>query len=136
MFSEYHLSILRKQLQLPRPVKLSLRLCRHLMKCFVYILRQVFLVDDVFLFLSEDIDLVLGVLEPGVAEDLDGAEALSRVDAEERVDEVGGVVRELGGGLLRLSGCRGLPVLVLLVGVRVIDVVLPVYDQMMELLHA
>lgn len=52
------------------------------------------------------------------------------------MDQVGGMLGQLGGGLLRLGGCRSLAILVLLEGIWVIDVILAVDDQMMQLLHA
>ena len=48
------------------------------------------------------------------------------------------MLRELGRRLLWLSSCRLLRAILvlLLVGIRVVDVVFPVDDQMMKLLHA
>ena len=92
--------------------------------------------DDILLLLREDIDLIFGIFEPGVTQYLNGAESLPRVHGEKRVDQVGGMLRQLGGWLLWLGSCRGLAVLVLLEGIWVVYVILAVDYQMMQLLHA
>lgn len=71
-----------------------------------------------------------------MAQYLNGAESLPRVHTEKRVDKVSGMLRQLGGRLLWLGGCRGLAIFVLLEGIWVVDVIFAVDDQMMQLLHA
>jgi hypothetical protein len=93
-------------------------------------------VDDILLLLREDIDLIFGIFEPGVTQYLNGAETFPRVHRQKRVDQVGGMLGQLGGRLLWLGGCRGLPILVLLEGIWVVDVILAVNYQVMQLLHA
>ena len=73
-----------------------------------------------------------------MTEYLDGAQPLPWVDLKERMNQVGGMLRELGRRLLWLSGGRLLRAILvlLLVGIRIVDVVFTVDDQMMQLLHA
>ena len=138
MLGEYDFGILGKQLKLPGAVELLLRFgprCCHLMEGLVDVLGKVLFVDDILLLLGEDINLIFGIFEPGVAQYLNGAESFPRVNREKRVDQVSGMLGKLGGRLLWLGSCRSLAILVLLEGIWVIDVILAVDDQMMQLLH-
>jgi hypothetical protein len=69
MLGEYDFCILGKQLKLPGAVEVLLRFgphCCHLMEGLVDVLGKIFFVDYVLLLLSEDIDLIFGIFEPGV----------------------------------------------------------------------
>lgn len=131
MLGEYDFGILGKQLKLPGAVEVLLRFgprCCHLMEGLVDVLGKVLFVDDILLLLGEDIDLIFGIFEPGVAEYLNSAESLPRVHTEKRVNKVSGMLGELGGRLLWLGGCRSLTIFVLLEGIWVVDVILAIDD--------
>lgn len=135
MLGEYHLRVIEHEHSRAVQIAIFLLALCYLAIYPVYVLSKVFFMNDVFFFLSENVELLLAVLEPGMAEDFDGAETFAGVHLQQRVDEVDGVLGELGLGLRGL-GRRLLFVLRLVIGVRVVHVVLPMDDKVVQLLHA
>jgi hypothetical protein len=103
------------------------------------ILCKILLMNDILFFLCEDIKLIFGVFEPWMTEYFHRTESLSRVDLQQRVDQVNCMLSQLGL-LLGLCSCVGgglsILVLSLIVRVGVVHIVFPVDDQVMQLLHA
>ena len=124
MLREDNLCVLGEELEGASRV-LGLR--GQLVEGLVDVLRQVLLVNNIFFLLREYIHLIFSIFEPGVTENLDGAQSLPRIHLQQRVNQISGMLRELDRGLL-LLGLRTLLLLLGLIRIRVSNVIFSIDD--------
>ena len=144
MLGEYHLGVaLREELERTRTVEVLLlllfgRFPSQLVESLVDVLRKVLFINNILLLLSEYIHLFLGIFEPRMTEYLHCTESLPGVNLKERMNQISGMLGELGRWLLWLSGrrlCSRTILVLLLVCIRIVDVILAIDDQMVQFLH-